>query len=318
MKLRPLGRTGLNVFPLIFGGNVFGWTADEAMSFRLLDAFLAAGGNAVDTADVYTSFVPGNKGGESETILGKWFKARGNRQRVLLTTKCGKLAVGDLGKGLSRAHILGAVEASLRRLQTDYIDVYMAHDDDARTPLDETLEAFALLVRQGKARHIAGSNYEAPRLAEALATSKRLGLPRYEVLQPRYNLIARSDFEGPLQELCSREELAVTPYFALASGFLTGKYRSEADFSRSQRGPRVAALLDARGLRILAAMDEVVAATGATHAQIALAWLLHRPGVTAPIVSATNPEQLAATMRAVDVQLDATELAKLDAVSATR
>jgi len=315
MQLRPLGRTGLQIAPLVFGGNVFGWTADEATSFRLLDAFLAAGGNAIDTADVYSRFVPGNQGGESETLLGKWFKARGHRQRVVLITKCG-MAMGDAGKGLGRAHILSAVEASLRRLQTDYIDVYMAHHDDPDTPLEETLEAFAQLVRQGKARAIAGSNYTAPRLAAALATSQRLGLPRFDVLQPRYNLYARTDFEGELQELCIRESVAVIPYFALASGFLTGKYRSQADLVKSPRGPRVANMLDARGLRILAAMDQVAAASGATHAQIALAWLLRRPGVTAPIVSATSLEQLAATMQAIDVQLDAAAVARLDAASA--
>lgn len=315
MELRPLGRTGLRIAPLVFGGNVFGWTADEAMSFRLLDAFLAAGGNAIDTADVYSRFVPGNQGGESETILGKWFKARGNRERVVLITKCG-MPMGDAGKGLGRAYILKAVEASLRRLQTDYIDVYMAHHDDPETPLEETLEAFSLLVQQGKARAIAGSNYTAPRLETALATSRRLGVPRYDVLQPRYNLVARDEFEGPLQALCLREDLAVIPYFALASGFLTGKYRSEADLGKSKRGPRLANLIDARGLRILAAMDKVAADSGATHAQIALAWLLRRPGVTAPIVSATNLDQLAATMQAVDVKLGDIHYELLNAASA--
>ena len=315
MEMRPLGRTGLRIAPLVFGGNVFGWTADEAMSFRLLDAFVAAGGNAVDTADVYSRFVPGNQGGESETILGKWFKSRGNRERVVLVTKCG-MPMGDAGKGLGRAYILKAIEASLRRLQTDYIDVYMAHHDDADTPLDETLEAFALLVKQGKARAIAASNYTAPRLEAALETSRRLGIPRFDVLQPRYNLVARADFEGPLQALCLREDVAVIPYFALASGFLTGKYRTEADLAGKARAAGAGKYLNPKGLGILKALDDAAARHKATQAQVALAWLLAQPAIAAPIASATTTEQLADILKSTSLKLDAESLAALNKASA--
>jgi len=316
METRELGRSGIRVPPLVFGGNVFGWTADEATSFRLLDALLEAGLNAIDTADAYSAWAPGHQGGESETVIGNWLRARGGRDKVVIATKVG-LEMGSGSKGLSRAWITQAVEDSLKRLQTDYIDLYQAHRDDEGVPLEETLGAFAGLIEQGKVRAIGASNYTAPRLREALRTSERLGLPRYEALQPHYNLLERAAFEGELEALCRAEGLGVITYFALASGFLTGKYRSEADLAKSQRGERsVKKYLDARGFRVLAALDEVAARHGATPAQVAIAWLIARPGVTAPIASATNLEQLTDLVKAAQLKLDQQDNEMLDAASA--
>jgi aryl-alcohol dehydrogenase-like predicted oxidoreductase len=286
---RRLGNSSLEVAPLVFGGNIFGWTADEAMSFKLLDAFVAAGLNMIDTADVYSKWVPGHLGGESETIIGKWLSKRGGRDKVLIATKLGmEIAPGE--QGLSKAYILRAVERSLQRLQTDYIDLYQSHRDDAATPLQETLETFAELIRSGKVRAIGASNYKADRLAEALRISAAHGLPRYESLQPLYNLYDRADYEAELAGLCQRENVGVIPYFALASGFLTGKYRSEKDLEGKARGQRVKTMLNERGFRILKALDTLSAELGASPAQISLAWLMAR-GVTAPIASATTLDQ---------------------------
>lgn len=315
MEQRQLGDTGIRVAPLMFGGNVFGWTLDERQSFEILDAFVAAGFDFIDTADVYSRFIPGNQGGESETVLGNWMKARGNRERIVLATKAG-MDMGEDRKGLSKAWLQRAVEDSLRRLQTDYIDLYQAHMDDADTPLEETLDAFAGLIRQGKVRAIGASNYGAPRLAEALATSDRLGLPRYQTLQPLYNLIDRAPYEAELKAVCERERLGVLPYFALASGFLTGKYRSEADLASSSRGAFVKHHLNERGLRILAALDQVAAECAATPARVALAWLIAQPTVTAPIASATSLTQLDELVKATELQLDAQALARLNQASA--
>ncbi len=315
MIRRPLGETGLQVAPLAFGGNVFGWTADEATSHRLLDAFVEAGFNLVDTADVYSVWAPGHIGGESESVIGRWMKARGTRERIVLATKVGmKLAEGRTG--LSRRWIRQAVEDSLRRLQTDRIDLYQAHQDDPDTPLEETLSTFADLIREGKVRAIGASNYTAPRLAEALATSRRLGLPRYETLQPHYNLVERARYETDLESLCRSEGLGVINYFGLARGFLTGKYRSEADLSRSVRGAGVKAYLNERGFRVLAALDAAAARLGATPAQVALAWQIARPGITAPIASATSLEQWQELARAATLVLDAHTVAELDRASA--
>ena len=315
MIMRPLGGTGLQVAPLAFGGNVFGWTADEATSHRLLDAFVEAGFNLVDTADVYSVWAPGHTGGESESVIGRWMKARGTRERIVLATKVGmKLAEGRTG--LSRRWIRQAVEDSLRRLQTDRIDLYQAHQDDPDTPLEETLSTFAELIREGKVRAIGASNYTAPRLAEALATSRRLGLPRYETLQPHYNLVERAIYEVELEPLCRSQGLGVINYFGLARGFLTGKYRSEADLSRSVRGAGVKANLNERGLGVIAALDAAAARLSATPAQVALAWQIARPGITAPIASATSLEQWQELARAATLVLDADTVAELDRASA--
>ena len=315
MELRPLGRSGLSVAPLAFGGNVFGWTADEATSFALLDAFVDGGFNLVDTADVYSHWVPGHAGGESETIIGKWLAASGKRDRIVLATKVGK-PMGPGKSGLSRAYIRSAVEASLRRLQTDHIDLYQSHDDDAATPLEETMGAFAELMREGKVRAIGASNFSAARLAEALATSARLGLPRYECLQPHYNLVERAVYEAELEPLCRREGLGVINFFGLARGFLTGKYRSEADLGKSPRGAGVKDYLNPRGRCILAALDDLAASLNATPAQVALAWTIARPGLTAPIVSATSVAQWNELAGAVRLRLDARAMATLDRASA--
>jgi aryl-alcohol dehydrogenase-like predicted oxidoreductase len=313
MQMRKLGRSGLEVAPLAFGGNVFGWTADERTSFALLDAFVAGGFNLIDTADVYSRWVPGHSGGESEAIIGRWLVSRGLRGRVLIATKAG-MDMGGSDKGLSKAYIQQAVERSLARLRTDHIDLYQAHCDDPATPQDETLEAFALLVRQGKVRTIGASNFTAPRLESALRTSAALGLPRYETLQPEYNLYERAGFERDLATLCARESLGVLPYFGLAAGFLTGKYRSEADLAQSPRGARVKRMLNPRGLGILAALDAVAKELRATPAQVALAWLMQR--VTAPIASATTVAQLEELMGAARLALPADAASRLDAASA--
>lgn len=315
MDKRKLGRSGLAVSELCFGGNVFGWTADKATSFDLLDAYLAAGGNFIDTADVYSIWAPGNQGGESETVIGKWLKARGNRDQVIIATKVGMEMAPDR-KGLSRSYITQSVEDSLRRLQTEYIDLYQSHVDDEDTSLTETLDTYQELIKQGKVRAIGASNYSAARLTEALAVAKDNGLPRYESLQPLYNLYEREGFEQELQGLCAEEEIGVMNYSSLASGFLTGKYRSEADLAGRARGRSAKKYLNERGLRILAAMDQVVANHGATHAQVALAWLLARPGVTSPIVSATSVTQLNQIVTAPSVKLDLADITLLDQASA--
>ena len=315
LRLRQLGRSGLEVSPICLGGNVFGWTVDESMSFRLLDAWVDAGMNFVDTADVYSRWVPGHSGGESETIIGKWLRQTGKRNRVVLATKVGK-PMGDGKEGLSAAYIREAVDASLRRLKCDHIDLYQSHDDDAATPFEETLGAFAELIRAGKVRAIGASNHSAPRLAEALDVAARTGLPRYESLQPKYNLHDRAEYEAELEPLCRQEEIGVIPYYGLASGFLTGKYRSEADFGKSVRGGRMTAYLDDRGRRILAALDAVAARKGAIPAQVALAWLMARPGLTAPIASATKVEQVREIVKATSLQLDQADIAELDKASA--
>jgi aryl-alcohol dehydrogenase-like predicted oxidoreductase len=318
MHFRPLGRSGLATAPLVFGGNVLGWTADEATSFRLLDAFVDGGFNTIDTADVYSRWASGHSGGESETVLGNWLRASGKRHRVLVATKVGK-PMGDEASGrcgLSRRWIRQAVEDSLRRLQTDHIDLYQSHEDDAAVPLEETLGAFAELMREGKVRAIGASNFSATRLSEALATSKRLGLPRYETLQPLFNLADRAPFEAGLQPLCLAEGLGVINFFGLARGFLTGKYRSEADLGKSPRGAGVKAYLDERGRRILAALDAVAAAQRATPAQVALAWQLVQPGITAPIVSATSVAQWQELSGAAQLALSAAQIEQLTQASA--
>jgi aryl-alcohol dehydrogenase-like predicted oxidoreductase len=316
MNPRPLGRSSLYVAPLAFGGNVFGWSADQAASFALLDAFTEAGFSLVDTADVYSAWVPGNQGGESETLIGRWLaQGGGRRERIVIATKVAKWGPR---RGLTPANIQAAVEDSLRRLGTDVIDLYQAHEDDASVPLEDTLGAFARLIEQGKVRAIGASNYSAARLAQALDVSERHGLPRYETLQPEYNLYDRAGFEAQLQPLARERGLGVINYYSLASGFLTGKYRSRADLGKSRaRGGAVAKYLDARGLRILAALDAVVAGhRGATPAQVALAWLIARPSIVAPIASATSVAQLQELIAAARLSLSADEIAALDAASA--
>jgi len=314
MNLRRIGKSELLVGPLAFGGNVFGWTADEATSFRLLDAFVDAGMNLIDTADVYSRWIPGHQGGESETIIGKWLKRGGRRDRVVIATKLG-VEMGPGEKGLSRAYMQRAVDRSLARLQTDYIDLYQSHRDDEETPLEETLGAYSELIRAGKVRCIGASNYTAARLAEALQISARLNLPRYECLQPGYSLYDREPFESDLADFCRREQVGVITYFSLASGFLTGKYRSEKDLEGRPRAYRVKDMLNERGYRILAALDAVAAAKHATPAQVALAWLLHRPAVTAPIASATTQIQFEEQLGAAGLELDAGDMQRLDEAS---
>lgn len=316
MQFRPLGRSGLQVSPLAFGGNVFGWTVDETLSFRLLDAWLDAGFNFVDTADVYSSWVPGHSGGESETIIGKWLRQTGKRNRVVLATKVGK-PMGEGKKGLSPAYIRLAVDASLKRLKTDHIDLYQSHDDDPETPLSDTAEAFAALVKAGKVRAIGASNFTAPRLAEALDVAEKQGLPRYESLQPLYNLYDRAVFEKDLEPLCVDRGVGVINFYALAAGFLTGKYRREADAAKSARGANTTRkYLNPRGLRILAALDKAAKAIGATPGQIAIAWQIARPSVTAPIASATSVKQLDELIAAAHLQLAPEIIAMLDTASA--
>ncbi len=315
MKRRQLGNSALLVSPLCLGGNVFGWTADEATSFKLLDAALDAGINFIDTADVYSRWVPGHQGGESETVLGNWFKRGGKRDKVVLATKVG-MEMGPNQKGLSRSHILRAVEDSLRRLQTDYIDLYQSHRDDPETPQEETLSAYAQLLKQGKVRAIGASNFSAERLAEALQVSKQHGLPRYESLQPHYNLCERAEYENSLEPLCAREHLGVISYFSLASGFLTGKYRSKADLAKGPRGQLVEKYLNERGFRLLAALDEVAGQLHSTPARVALAWVMARPSITAPIASATTLDQLNDLVQATWLQLDRAAIELLNQASA--
>jgi len=314
MKKRMLGNSGLEVSPLAFGGNVFGWTADEAMSFRLLDAFVAAGFNLIDTADVYSRWAPGNTGGESEAIIGKWLQHSGKRDKVIIATKVGK-EMGPDQKGLSRSYIFQAVEASLQRLQTDYIDLYQSHDDDAQTPMEETLDAFDRLIREGKIRAIGASNFSAKRLAEALQVSEKNGYPRYESLQPLFNLYDRADYEKELEPLCREKGLGVISYFSLASGFLTGKYRSEDDLASRARADMVKKYLNARGYRILEALDQVAQQHNATPAEAALAWLIAQPTITAPIASATDLEQLNQLLEATTLELDPSSMALLNQAS---
>jgi len=317
MEKRQLGQSSLHVYPITFGGNVFGWTADEAMSFKLLDAFVAAGFNFIDSADVYSRFHPGNQGGESETIIGNWLKARGGRDKVIIATKLG-IEMGPGKKGLSRKYMMQAVEDSLRRLQTDYIDLYQSHRDDPETPIEETLSAYADLIKQGKVREIGASNYAAPRLAEALKISTEKNLPRYQSLQPHYSLVERAEFEGPLEDLCLKEKVGVIGYYSIASGFLTGKYRSQADAEGRIRGGRAGKYLNDYGFGVLAALDDVAKRYNAKPVQIAMAWLIARPSVTAPIASATNLDQLAELMKSAEIKLDAAAIQQIDAASKPR
>lgn len=315
MQKRRLGKTDLEIAPLVLGGNVFGWTADEKTSFDILDRFADAGLNAIDTADAYSRWVPGNEGGESETVIGNWMKSRGNRDKIVVITKVGS----DMGQGkkdLSAAYIAKAVEESLRRLQVETIDLYLSHWPDETVPYDETLGAYQRLIEQGKIRWSGCSNLDAGQLEAALKVSSQKKLPRYEVLQPEYNLYDRSSFDGPLRDLCMREDIGVITYFSLAKGFLTGKYRSEADLGKSARGGGVADYLNARGDRILAALDAVSARHGARPAEVALAWVIARLGVTAPIASATSVEQTDSLVRAVALQLAPEDIAELDRASA--
>jgi len=316
MQKRRLGRSSLAVAPLGLGGNVFGWSADEKASFAVLDAFVAAGFNLIDTADVYSTWVPGHHGGESETIIGKWMKARGNRADIVLTTKVGS-EMGPGKKGLSRRNIETAVEASLKRLQTDYIDLYLSHWEDPRVDLEDTLGTYADLVKAGKVRVIGNSNHSAETMRKALAISARHAWPRFENLQTHYNLYDRAGYEAELEDFCAKNEIGVTSYFSLAKGFLSGKYRKQADFSKSAaRGEGMGAYLNERGLRILDSLDTVAKARKATPAQVAIAWLIARPGLTAPIASATSVDQLRDLIKATELDLTAAEIAELTRASA--
>jgi len=317
MQYRSLGRSPLQVSPLCLGGNVFGWTADERTSFAILDAWVEAGFNFVDTADVYSKWAPGHAGGESETVIGRWLKqGGGRREKVVIATKVG-FEMGEGKGGLSAKWIRQAVEDSLRRLQVDCIDLYQAHVDDDKTPLEETLEAFAQLIKAGKVRAIGASNYSAARLAQALETSKRLGLPRYESLQPLYNLYDRAVFERELQPLCLKEEVGVINFYALAAGFLSGKYRKPEDAAQSARGANtVKKYLNERGLKILSALDEAAQRTGSTPARVAIAWVMARPAIAAPIASATSLGQLDELVQASRLVLDGETMALLDRASA--
>lgn len=312
---RKLGNSGLEIAPLVLGGNVFGWTVNEADGARLLDHFVDSGFNMVDTADVYSNWIPGNRGGESETIIGKWLKKTGKRDRVLIATKLG-LDMGGGKKGLSKKYVLREIEESLTRLQTDYIDLYQSHTEDKDIPQEETLEAYDELIKAGKVRAIGASNFRPETLREALEISRKNGLPRYESLQPHYNLYERAEFEGPLEEVCRENNIGVIPYFSLASGFLTGKYRSEKDLANRSRGSRVQKYLNPRGFRILAALDEVAKECNSTPAQVSLAWLLAKPAITAPIASATSLRQLDEILAATRLNLDASAVTKLDEASA--
>ncbi|MES2064833.1 MAG: aldo/keto reductase [Bacteroidota bacterium] len=302
MEKRELGKSGIQVVPFCFGGNVFGWTADEKTSFTLLDAFVDSGFDFVDTADVYSKWVPGNTGGDSEKIIGNWLKNGSKRDKIILATKVGK-PMSDDKKGLSKAYITKAVEDSLKRLQTDYIDLYQSHEDDTNTPLTETLETFDGLIKQGKVRAIGASNYGADRFKEALQVSKDTGFARYETLQPEYNLYDREDYEHKYESLCHENNIGVITYFSLASGFLTGKYRSEADLGKSKRGGGIKKYLNGRGYKILAALDKVAEEYNTTQASVALAWVMARPGITAPIASATSTQQLNDLAKATQLTL---------------
>jgi aryl-alcohol dehydrogenase-like predicted oxidoreductase len=316
MQKRQLGNSYIEIAPLALGGNVFDWTADEKTSHAVLDAFVDAGFNCIDTANAYSVWVTGHKGGESEIVIGNWLKKRGGRDKVVIATKVGA-PMGDGGKGLAKDYIAKEVEASLKRLQTDYIDLYQSHYDDEATPIEETLRAFAKLVEQGKVRAIGASNFSVARVAESLETSKRLGLPRYESLQPLYNLYDRTDYEAEREALCVKENIGVIPYYALAAGFLTGKYRSEGDLGKSERGPRsVKKYMTDRGMRILKALDDVATRANAKPSQIAIAWLMTRPGITAPIASATSVTQVEELTAATRITLDGDALKALNTASA--
>jgi aryl-alcohol dehydrogenase-like predicted oxidoreductase len=315
MTKRPLGNSGLQIAPLALGGNVFGWTIDQNTSFAVLDAFVDFGFNLVDTANIYSTWVPGHQGGESETIIGQWLTATGKRDKIVLATKVG-MEMGDGSKGLKKENIFKSVEDSLRRLQTDHIDLFQSHADDEETPLEETLSAYDGLIKQGKVRAIGASNYTAGRLRQALDVSATKNIPGYVSLQPEYNLYDRAGFEAELESLCLDKNLGVISYFSLASGFLTGKYRSEADLGKSARGGGIGKYLNNRGSRILAALDEVSAAHGVPLATVALAWLIQRPAITAPIASATSVAQLTDLAKAATVTLSAEDVARLDQASA--
>ena len=315
MDTRALGNSGLTVVPLTLGGNVFGWTIDKQKSFEILSAFVDRGFNFIDTADVYSRWIPGNHGGESETILGEWFKHSGSRDKVILATKVG-MDLGDGKQGLRKQRILQAAEASLKRLQTDHIDLYQSHKDDESTPLNETLEAYQQLIKDGKVRAIGASNYKGARLTEALETANKLGLPHYTALQPDYNLYDRQDYETDLAPVAEKYGLGVIPYFSLAAGFLTGKYKSKADAEGKARGGKVANYFTARGEKILKALADVEQQTGAKQASIALAWLLAQPTITAPIASATSVDQLSSLFAAVNLKLSPDQLKTLTDASA--
>jgi aryl-alcohol dehydrogenase-like predicted oxidoreductase len=315
MEKRKLGNSGLEVAPLAFGGNVFGWTTDEPTSFALLDAFVDAGFNLIDTADIYSTWVEGHKGGESEMILGKWLKRSGNRAKVVIASKVGK-EMGPNSQGLSKTYILQAVEDSLRRLQTDYIDLYQSHADDPKTPFEETLGAYDQLIKQGKVRAIGASNFSAQRLAQSLEVSEQTGYARYESLQPLFNLYDRVDYEKELEPLCREKGIGVISFFSLASGFLTGKYRSKDDLTNSARGEFVKKYLNERGFRIIEALESVAQEHNMTPAQVALAWLISHPSITAPIASATNLEQLNELIEATTIQLDPSAIDQLNQASA--
>ena len=312
---RRLGATDLEIAPLVLGGNVFDWTADRQHSFAVLDAFVAGGGTMIDTADVYSAWVDGHSGGESESMIGAWLKASGKRDQVLIATKVGMLP-GEGGEKLAPTRIAAAAEASLKRLGTDRIDLYYAHQDDEAVPQEDALAAFGKLIDAGKVRVIGASNFHAARLKSAVDKGKQGDLPRYHVLQPEYNLVSRGKFEGELQDYCIQENIGVLPYYGLASGFLTGKYRSKDDLGKSPRGGRMTALLEGKGQDMLAAMDGVAEETGASLAQIALAWLIAQPGVTAPIASATSVDQLEESMGAMTLDLTSDQIDRLTAAGA--
>lgn len=315
MEKRTLGKTGLEVSPLAFGGNVFGWTTDETKSFELLDAWVDAGFDFVDTADSYSTWAPGNKGGESETIIGNWMIKKGNRDKMIIATKVAS-EMGPGKKGTSKRYILEAVEASLQRLQTDYIDLYQSHWPDPQTPYEESLEAYAQLLKQGKIRAFGTSNYSAEQLQASINAGREHGLPVYQTLQPLYNLYSRAEFEKQLEKICIENQMGVITYFSLASGFLTGKYRTESDFTKSQRGDGMKKYFNERGFRILKALDEVSARYNSTPASVSIAWLLAKPAVTAPIASATSTDQLKGLVQAVQLNLDADAMKTLDTASA--
>ena len=318
MLMRRLGRTGLRVSALCLGGNTFGWTTDQKASEAVLDAYVEAGGNFIDTADVYSRWVPGHKGGESEDVLGKWMKTRGNRRGVIIATKVmGPMGPGPNDTGLSRQHIIEGVEDSLKRLQTDFIDLYQAHWDDRDTPIEETLRAFDDLVRQGKVRYIGASNYQAWRLTRALWESDRRAYVRYESIQPKYNLVFRDEYERELEPLCLEQSIGVIPYSSLGSGFLSGKYHRGRELPKTARAGNVEKIyMTDRGFTVLEAVEKVAAGAGATAAQVALSWLAHRPGITAPIASATSVTQLKELLGGIELQLDSDARATLDRASA--
>lgn len=317
MELRELGKSGIKVAPLALGTNVFRWTIDDAMAFKILDKFADAGLNLIDTADVYSRWVPGNSGGESETVIGNWMKKTGNRSKVIIATKVGHtMGMGEGKKGLSKAYILEAVEASLKRLQTDYIDLYQSHEDDLNTPIEETLEAYDILVKQGKIRAIGASNFTAERLSQSLEVSRRNNYPAYQTLQPLYNMYDREGYEKELESFCLKREIGVICFYGLAKGFLSGKYRTKEDLTKGAHGGRVVSnYMNERGMRILAALDEVAKEYNTKQASVALAWLMARPSITAPIASATNLDQIQDLINAVNLKLDMPAIIKLNTAS---